>query len=1097
MKKIFSIITVFLSVCLQGFAQQYINLYQDDVVIKQYSTEEIDSMSVSETEPRIVSFWRDGDVFQTYNAADIDSIKVTNRGGAPLSYIGIVGFNNQLQTKDIGILSPSTASQYMSFVSNLPKRDGTILYYAVDNALDMLEDAHIESPLKSVNVITFTDGLDQGSLMMTDKYSSTAAYLDALGERIAQTKDSELPPNFIALGLRGSDVSDMSQFRQNLQRLASSADNVFEVSSISDLRAKFQDIANQIISVSTRQSMSVRVIGVETGTRMRFVFDGKTAANSELYIEGTFDLQDRSLHDVTYHGIKATSGKTLQGTQDGIFVTYTFTGMRLEAGTSLIPTSSVKHYYMYPSSTSWQANSEFTPTGNTQRNVSHSGTLIFLVLDCSSSLGSDFSRMQQYANEFINLIASNAEPFERLLSPTNVKAELDENDLVVNVSWDAVKNAESYNVYRSSSSSGTYSLIAERVTSTSCTDSSPLSGSNYYKVCAVNRNIISSQSSYASVNVSLAAPTNVKAAVDVKDDNFVVNVSWDAVKYAQSYKVYRSSSYSGTYSLVAEGITSTTWTDDSPLEGYNYYKVCAEGYGFTSSQSSYDYVDVSLAYPTNVKAVIDENDLVVNVSWDAVKYAQSYEVYRSSSSRGTYSLVAEGITSTTWIDDSPLEGYNYYKVSAEGYGFTSSQSSYSSVNVSLAAPTDVEAEIDDNDLVVNVSWDAVKYAQSYKVYRSSSSSGTYSLVAEGVTSTTWKDESPQEGYNYYKVCAVNRKITSTQSPYASVTVNLAAPTHVKAVIDENDLVVNVSWDAVKYAESYNVYRSNSSNGTYELVAEGVTSTTWKDSSPLSGSNYYKVCAVNRNITSSQSSYAFAIANVKGIYVNGVSFNVNGVSFNMVKVSGGTFQMGATSEQGSDAESDEKPVHQVTLSDYYIGETEVTQELWQAVMGSNPSYFTGSGQLPVEYVTWNYCQTFITKLNALTGMQFRLPTEAEWEFAARGGNSSQGYKYSGSNNIDDVAWYYKNSNSKTHEVGTKAPNELGLYDMSGNVKELCQDWYGSYSSSAQTNPTGPTSGSSRVVRGGYWYGSAGIYRVSYRGSIWPSDFGRDIGLRLAL
>ena len=620
MKKIFSIITVFLSVCLQGFAQQYINLYQDDVVIKQYSTEEIDSMSVSETEPRIVSFWRDGDVFQTYNAADIDSIKVTNRGGAPLSYIGIVGFNSQLQTKDIGILSPSTASQYMSFVSNLPKRDGTILYYAFDNSLDMLEDAHIESPLKSVNVITFTDGLDQGSLMMNDKYSSSAAYLDALGERIAQTKDSELSPNFIALGLRGSDVSDISQFRQNLQRLASSAGNVFEVSSISDLRSKFQDIANQIISVSTRQSMSVRVIGVETGTRMRFVFDGKTAATSELYIEGTFNLQDLSLHNVTYHGIKATSGKTVQGTQDGIFVTYTFTGMRLEAGTSLIPTSSVKHYYMYPSSTSWQANSEFTPTGDTQRNVSHSGTLIFLVLDCSSSLGSDFSRMQQYANEFINLIASNAEPFEQL-APTNVKAELEVKDdnFVVNVSWNAVKYAESYNLYRSNSSNGTYELVAEGITSTTWIDDSPQKGYNYYKVCAEGYGFTSSQSSYSYVNVSLAAPTNVKAELEVKDEKFVVNVSWDAVKYAQSYKVYRSSSYSGTYSLVAEGITSTTWIDDSPLEGYNYYKVCAEGYGFTSSQSSYSYVNVSLAAPTHVKAVIDENDLVVNVSWDAVK----------------------------------------------------------------------------------------------------------------------------------------------------------------------------------------------------------------------------------------------------------------------------------------------------------------------------------------------------------------------------------------------------------------------------------------------------------------------------------------------
>ena len=891
----------------------------------------------------------------------------------------------------------------MSFVSNLPKRDGTILYYAVDNALDMLEDAHIESPLKSVNVITFTDGLDQGSLMMTDKYSSTAAYLDALGERIAQAKDSELSPNFIALGLRGSDVSDMSQFRQNLQRLASSADNVFEVSSISDLRAKFQDIANQIISVSTRQSMSVRVIGVETGTRMRFVFDGKTAANSELYIEGTFDLQDRSLHDVTYHGIKATSGKTLQGTQDGIFVTYTFTGMRLEAGTSLIPTSSVKHYYMYPSSTSWQANSEFTPTGNTQRNVSHSGTLIFLVLDCSSSLGSDFSRMQQYANEFINLIASNAEPFEQL-APTNVKAEIDENDLVV-------------------------------------------------------------------------------------------NVSWDAVKYAQSYKVYRSSSYSGTYSLVAEGVTSTTWKDESPQKGYNYYKVCAEGYGITSSQSSYASVTVSLAAPTNVEAEIDENDLVVNVSWDAVMYAESYNVYRSSSSSGTYSLVAEGVTSTTWKDESPQEGYNYYKVCAEGYGFTSSQSSYASVTVSLATSTNVKAELEvkDEKFVVNVSWDAVKYAQSYDVYRSSSSNGTYELVAENIPSTTWTDLTPVYGNSYYyKVYAKNRNVVSNQSEYASVTVNLAAPTNVEAERDENDLVVNVSWDAVKYAESYNVYRSISSSGTYSLVAKGVISTTWTDNNPISGNNYYKVNAQYKDIISALSNAVRALDPTKGSIIT-----VNGVAFNMVKVSGGTFQMGATSEQGSDADSDEKPVHQVTLSDYYIGETEVTQELWQAVMGSNPSHFTGSGQLPVEYVTWYDCQTFIRKLNALTGMQFRLPTEAEWEFAARGGNSSQGYKYSGSNNIDDVAWYTYNSNSKTHEVGTKAPNELGLYDMTGNVMECCQDWEGCYDTSAQTNPTGPTSGCRRVCRDGSWNDYAFNCRVSNRGYIPSGDRLSRLGLRLAL
>ena len=227
-----------------------------------------------------------------------------------------------------------------------------------------------------------------------------------------------------------------------------------------------------------------------------------------------------------------------------------------------------------------------------------------------------------------------------------------------------------------------------------------------------------------------------------------------------------------------------------------------------------------------------------------------------------------------------------------------------------------------------------------------------------------------------------------------------------------------------------------------------------------------------------------------------TFTAKGVSFNMVLVDGGTFTMGATSEQGSDAANDEKPAHQVTLSTYHIGETEVTQELWQAVMGSNPSKFKGS-KLPVENVSWDDCQTFITKLNRLTGKTFRLPTEAEWEFAARGGNQSKGYKYSGSNTIGDVAWYDSNSGSKTHDVGTKAPNELGIYDMSGNVWEWCQDRYGSYSSSSQTNPAGPSLGSIRVPRGGSWGDYARFCRVSIRSYVTPVNRSRGLGLRLAL
>ena len=232
------------------------------------------------------------------------------------------------------------------------------------------------------------------------------------------------------------------------------------------------------------------------------------------------------------------------------------------------------------------------------------------------------------------------------------------------------------------------------------------------------------------------------------------------------------------------------------------------------------------------------------------------------------------------------------------------------------------------------------------------------------------------------------------------------------------------------------------------------------------------------------------------YKNGV-LKVGSVEYPMVYVSGGSFDMGATPEQGSDAGSDEKSVHRVTLSSYSIGKYEVTQDLWEAVMGSNPSRFKGPRR-PVEQVSWYDCQDFIRKLNDLTGASFRLPTEAEWEFAARGGNSSRGYKYSGSDGLDDVAWYGDiNEKSKTHIVGTKSPNELGLYDMSGNVYEWCNDWYGNYSSSSQSNPQGPSSGTLRVYRGGSRGNNSGDCRVSYRYYRAPGHRSKNIGLRLCL
>ena len=230
------------------------------------------------------------------------------------------------------------------------------------------------------------------------------------------------------------------------------------------------------------------------------------------------------------------------------------------------------------------------------------------------------------------------------------------------------------------------------------------------------------------------------------------------------------------------------------------------------------------------------------------------------------------------------------------------------------------------------------------------------------------------------------------------------------------------------------------------------------------------------------------------------FIVKGVSFTMVKVAGGTFTMGATAEQGDDAYDKERPTHQVTLSDYYMGQTEVTQALWKAVMGENPSIRWGDN-LPVESVSWEDCQTFIRRLNEklssqLGGKLFSLPTEAQWEFAARGGNKSLGYKYAGSNNLGEVAWYDDNS-SMPHPVSQKQPNELGLYDISGNVWEWCKDWYGSYSSSAQTNPQGPADGTGRVIRGGSWNNSTEDCRVSIRDGGSPAYRLGNLGLRLCL
>ncbi len=272
--------------------------------------------------------------------------------------------------------------------------------------------------------------------------------------------------------------------------------------------------------------------------------------------------------------------------------------------------------------------------------------------------------------------------------------------------------------------------------------------------------------------------------------------------------------------------------------------------------------------------------------------------------------------------------------------------------------------------------------------------------------------------------------------------------------------------------------------------------------------YVRAYATNEKGTSysSESEFKTAKTVVNPYTTLTVETNYGSTTLDMAKINGGTFKMGAQSSSSSqdnydkNAYGDEKPVHQVTVSTFYMSKSLVTQYLWYVVMGSYPNISSQYGlgeNFPVYNVSYTQCQQFITKLNNITGKQFRMPTEAEWEFAARGGNNSEGTVYSGSSTIGSVAWYSQNSSGKTHPVAQKQANELNLYDMNGNLWEWCSDWYGNYSSASQTNPTGATSGSSRVIRGGGYTDSAVDCRVSVRSSATPSQGYNTIGLRLVM
>ena len=568
-------------------------------------------------------------------------------------YMGIIGYNQTLTTKDISYLDSTTVTGFNNFIADLNTQPGRLLYYSVDKALDALFTAPHPANLQNVAVVTFTEGNDQGSLMMTDKYDTEVEYAQALKTRIAEERVYGRPIKAYTVGLINDKVKDANMFRNNLYALSSDSTKALEVNSVAEANVSFQSIADDLVSRNMSETLTLVFPGVGTGTRIRFTLDEVTDAtveDSQVYIEGTFSLRTRSLTNITYKGLTCNAGDSVAASSvDGMFVSLVFEGVQLDSE-DRIQKKNIQEWYWVEDQNEWERNTEFSGESLPDVESTYSSALVMLLLDCSSVMDENFEELKTAANSFI----------ERM-------------------------------------------------------------------------------------------------------------------------------------------------------------------------------------------------------------------------------------------------------------------------------------------------------------------------------------------------------------------------------------------------QNYNT--------------------------------------------------------IPGMYT------VNGVSFQMISVEGGTFTMGVDSAmvEAGLANVDELPAHEVTLESFSIGQTEVTQELWQAVMGSNPSSFTSDPQRPVEQVSWADCQEFINRLNALTGKNFRLPTEAEWEYAARGGNKSAGTVYAGSDDLEEVAWYYGNSYAVgpysadygTHAVGTKHANELGLYDMCGNVFEWCSDWYGEYNEEAQENPVGPEMGVRRVTRGGSWFSVSRDSRITFRGNEAPTSRSYSLGLRLAM
>ena len=559
-------------------------------------------------------------------------------------YLGITGFNQALTTYPVTQLTADSKAGFDSFVDGMTMKKGTLLYYSVDQSITALQNTQFPEDLFNVAIVTFTDGLDQGSMMMNSNYLTDEEYLTAVNNRIMTEKVSGQSISAYSIGIKGADVSDTQKFKLNLEKLASSADNAFEVSSMSEVNAKFQEIANQLNETSYVQTISLSMPGLANGTKVRFTFDNVTKAElSKLYIEGVFNLQSKSLENVVYSGMTSTSGENIQGTVDGIFVGFTFEGVQTDDKV-VVSQDYIKEWTYITSTSAWQINSEFDKDENTGIVNEKKSAAVMLILDCSSSLGEQFATAQTNAKSFIATLCQSAE--ETPTEPEKPSTTLDNLsttpiDLSLAISkdgvryymtksqYDAVRNLDGYTVEGLTVISGSDSFII------ALNDAN--GGNTMIRDCAYNYYYLPSQSQ--GIVISARFSDINSALVGFGGAEFSSSkdywTSYSSGSYYYSIRGYGgtlSKTSSSSYTYYVREVRSTGVTGSITWENPNHLKLAVKKDGVRSfiSQTEYKTTDLTGYEIEGVAVILSGNGFIVslnNASSNTMAISAATQIY--------------------------------------------------------------------------------------------------------------------------------------------------------------------------------------------------------------------------------------------------------------------------------------------------------------------------------------------------------------------------------------------------------------------------------------------------------------------------------------